>query len=225
VIEKLEVRPSACRSASAFFSSLSFAVAIILSCALSGAGQTVKATVASTTLGTTSFAQWSRELGYQNTKVYPLSRTPSGCPLVDVLVSGVKVSLILDSGTARGFMITNSAPPIPHSLEGSDEELNADGSHRGDSFRIRFEAMSVLGEVFKNVEGGLSDWRMSSSEPFDGTVGLDFFLDRHLTLDYRALKVGVTASPLPEKLDHKRYLPVDLIEPPTSQGHVLYRRA
>jgi hypothetical protein len=66
---------------------------------------------------------------------------------------------------------------------------------------------------------------MFSFEPFNGTVGLEFFLDRRLTLDYRSRRVGVTASPLPEKLDRKRYLSIDLVEPPISQGHILYARA
>jgi hypothetical protein len=66
---------------------------------------------------------------------------------------------------------------------------------------------------------------MFSSEPFNGTVGLDFFLGRRLTLDYRSRKVGVNASLLPEKLDGRRYLSADLIEPPQSQGHILYARA
>lgn len=80
-------------------------------------------------------------------------------------------------------MITTSAPTIPHSVEGRDEELNADGSRRGVSSRIRVRSMSVLGKVFENAVGGLSDWKMFSSDAFDGTVGLDFFLDRRLTLD------------------------------------------
>jgi hypothetical protein len=66
---------------------------------------------------------------------------------------------------------------------------------------------------------------MFSSEPFNGTVGLDFFLDRRLTLDYRSRRVGVTVSPLPEQLDRKRYLSVGLVGPPKSQGHILYARA
>ena len=66
---------------------------------------------------------------------------------------------------------------------------------------------------------------MFSSEPFDGTVGLDFFLDRRLTLDYRSRKVGVTSSHLPKMLDPKRYVTLDLIDPPKSQGHILYTRA
>jgi hypothetical protein len=185
----------------------------------------IKAGVVSTTLGTTSFEQWMQDLGYQKTQLYPLTLSAVGCPLVEVEVSGAKVSLMLDTGTARGFVITNAAPAIPHRVEEPSEELNADGSHRGESSSIRVETVSVLGKAFKNVAGSLSDWQMYGSEPFNGTVGLDFFLDRRLTLDYRSRKVGVTASPLPEKLDRKRYLPLDLIEPPKSQGHILYARA
>lgn len=207
------------------FSSLALTAAMVLNCWSIAAGQAIKAAVVSTTLEATSFPQWSQDLGYQKTQLYPLTLTAAGCPLVDVDLAGVKVSLLLDSGTARGLVITNNAPPIPHRVEERMEELNADGSHRGESFRIRVGTVSVLGEVFKNVAGGLSDWRMFSSEPFNGTVGLDFFLDRRLTLDYRSRKVGVTASPLPAKLDRKRYLSVALIEPPKSQGHILYARA
>jgi len=189
------------------------------------AGQTFKATVRSATLKPSSFSQWSQDLGYQKTRLYPLTTTAFGCPLVEVNASGVKVSLLLDTGTAKGFVLTNSAPSIPHTIEERSEELNADGSHRGESFRIRVESMSVLGEDFRNVAGSLSDWRISSSEPFVGTVGLDFFMNRRLTLDYQSGRVGVTSLPLPEKLDPKRYLSADLVEPPKSQGHVLYARA
>jgi hypothetical protein len=200
-------------------------VASVLSCASYAAGQTVKATVVSTTLEATTFQQWSKDLGYHENQLYPLTLDVLGIPFVEVDVSGVKLLLMLDSGTARGLVITNNAPPVPHRIEERMEELNADGSHRGESFRIRIERVSVLGKVFRNVAGSLSDWRMGSSEPFNGTVGLDFFLDRRLTLDYRSRKVGVSPSPVSEKLDYKRYVSIDLIEPPTSQGNILYARA
>jgi hypothetical protein len=206
-----------------FYRSLFF-VAMVLSCS-TATGQAIKAVVVSTTLETTSFPQWARDLGYRETQLYPLTLGTTGCPLIEVDVAGVRVPLILDSGTARGFVITTSAPAIPHRVEERGEELNPDGSHRGESLSIRVETVSVLGQVFKNVGGSLSDWRMYSSEPFNGTVGLDFFLDRRLSLDYRSREVGVTALLLPEKLDPKRYLSVDLIAPPKSQGHILYARA
>lgn len=202
-----------------------FSVAAILSCARFATAQAIKAAVVSTTLASTSYRQWSQDLVYQRTDLYPLTIVPTGCPFIDVDVSGITISLMLDSGTARGLLITNSSPSIPHRTGGRSEELNADGSHRGESFRISVETVSVLGKVFKDVSGTLADWQMYGSEPFNGTLGLDFFLDRRLTLDYRSHKVGVTGSPLPQKLDGKRYLSVDLVDPPKSQGHILYARA
>ena len=195
-----------------------------LGTAAPAAAQAVKATVASTSLDATPFEQWVKDLDYQKDEVHTLTLSPLGLPLVDVDVSGVKVPLEFDTGTARNFMITDSAPSIPHRVEERNEELNADGSHRGESLVIRVEAVSVLGEVFKDITGSLADWRMFSSEPFNGTVGLDFFLNRRVTLDYRSQKVATASSPIPDKLDHGRYLSVDLIDPPKSQGHILYVR-
>lgn len=202
-----------------------FSVAAVVICGSFAAGQGVKAAVVSTTLEPTSFRQWSQDLGYGETQLYPLTLGSSGMPFVGVDASGIKLPVILDTGDTGGLVITNQAPSIPHRVEERSEELNADGSHRGESVGIRVETLSVLGEVFKNVAGSLSDWQMFSSEPFDGLVGLDFFLNRRLTLDYRSRRVGVTAALLPEKLDPKRYLSVDLVEPPKGQGHILYARA
>ncbi len=132
---------------------------------------------------------------------------------------------MLDPGTARGFVVTNSAPSIPHQVLRREEQLNPDGSYRGESYLIRVETLSVLGEAFKNVEGSLADWRTFSSEPFNGTVGLDFFLNRRLTLDYRSRRVAAASSPLPKHLDPSRYVSLALLAPPRTQGHVLYVRA
>ena len=109
-------------------------VAAVLSCASFAADQMIKAAVVSTTLESTSFRRWSHDLGYRETQLYPLTLGASGCPFVEVDVSGIKLPLMLDSGTARGIVITNQAPSIPHRVEERIEELNADGSHRGIEF-------------------------------------------------------------------------------------------
>jgi len=200
-------------------------IAITFVCALSTDAQAVNVTGVSTNLESTALSQWLPELGYRKNQLYPISFAATGCPLIDVEIAGVKLSLMLDTGTARGFVLTNNAPPVPHHVEERTEELNADGSHRGESSRILVDTMSVLGKVFRNATGSLSDWRMFSSEPFNGTVGLDFFLDRRVTLDYRSRKVAVSSSPLPAELDKKRYVSIDLIKPPASQANILYARA
>jgi hypothetical protein len=98
---------------------------------------------------------------------------------------------MLDSGTARGFMITNNARSIPHRVEGRNEERNAGGSHRGESFRVSVTRLSSL-EKSLGMSRAPSPTGMFSSEPFDGTVGLDFFQNRRLTLDYRSGRTAAT---------------------------------
>lgn len=187
-------------------------------------GQSVKASIVSTTLERTTAPQWIRELAYKKDQLHPLSADRAGCPLIEVSVSSVRLSLMLDSGTASGFMLTDHAPQVPHATLAQTEETNPDGTHRGNSSGIRVASMSVLGKDFENRAGTLSDWRMFSSEPFDGTVGLDFFLDRRLTLDYHAAKVATSPTLLPQKLAPARYVVLDLLDPPKSQRNILYAR-
>lgn len=204
---------------------VSIGTALILLSPPTAPAQAIKAALESATLAKTAAPQWPLDLGYKPADLHPLTLAPSGCPFIEATISGVPISLMFDTGTAAGVVLTNSAPPVPYRVEGRGGELNADGTPRGESSRIRIEAISVLGQVFKNVAGSLSDWKMFSSSPFNGTIGLDFFLDRRVTLDYRALKVGVSAAPLPSNLDSRRFVSVDLIEPPQSQGHILYIHA
>jgi hypothetical protein len=89
--------PSAAASAS--FSLIFFAAAV-LSCACSAAGQGIKTALISTTLESTSFPRWLQDLGYRETQLYPLVLAASGCPFMDVDVSGVKVSL----GNGRSYI-------------------------------------------------------------------------------------------------------------------------
>jgi hypothetical protein len=186
----------------------------------------IKASIYSSTLKATSYAKWLHDLGYQDQEVYSLAVSPSlGCPFVEVNFAGIRTSLMLDTGSAHGFQITNKAPSIPYHIEERTEELNADGSHRGESSVIRVDSIDILGKLFKDVRGSFTDWQMYSSAPFEGAVGLDFFLDRRLTLDYFSKKIAVSIKPLPARIDHERYLVLDLVDPPKAQGHILYVHA
>ncbi len=185
-----------------------------------------RASVRTAPLAAIAPGSWTGDLGYRKAEIRALSLSPStGCPLVEVGIGGVRLSLLLDTGTARGFMITDQAPRVPYRAGRRVRELNADGSPRGESRAIRVDSMDVLGARFLAVEGTLTDWRLYSSVPFAGTVGLDFFRDRRLTLDYRTRRVAVSDAPLPDSLDRTRYLVLDLVAPPGGQGHILYVRA
>jgi hypothetical protein len=134
------------------------------------------------------------------------------------------VPLLLDTGMAHGFLLTDQAPEIAMRVERMVEERNADESHRGTSQVIRVDSLEVLGARFADVAGTRADWRMFSSEPFSGAVGLDFFLHRRVTLDYRGGRIGVSSAPLPAA-DTLRDIVLDLVPARESQGHLLYVRA
>jgi hypothetical protein len=76
------------------------------------------------------------------------------------------------------------------------EELNRDGSHRGWSRRVSVDAFSVFGEEYKNVETTLSDWSLYSSSPFNGSVGLEYFASKVVTLDYAGRRFALSNHPV-----------------------------
>jgi hypothetical protein len=198
---------------------------VLASCPARGNGQAVKTRVVEAPLLVTPLARWTRDLGYTTDQQHPLAFGVTECPLVQIDVSGVAVWMMFDTGTSRGFSLTTHAPEVPHTVTAHTEELNADGTHRGESTTIRVDSLTVFGETFRNVQGSLADWQMFSSEPFDGALGLDFFRDRRVTLDYAARRIALTTAPLPDSLDTNRYLVIDLIAPPPGHGSLLYARA
>jgi hypothetical protein len=104
----------------------------------------------------------------------------------------VRISIV-DSGLPES--VCRTAPEYNRSAGFSvlDEVLNADGSYLGELSAFRVETVSVFAKVFKNVTGDLFDGQMPSSDPFNEIVGLDFSLDRPMTLDCRSRKIGITA--------------------------------
>src|SRR5512147_2785594 len=100
---------------------------------------------------------------------------------------------------------------------------SGEGRRGGSVADARYRDLPRHAHHDERAEG--SFWRLYSSAAFDGTVGLDFFLDRRLTLDYRGKRVAKAESGAPAELDRSRYITVELLTPPKSQGRILYTRA
>jgi len=203
--------------------SIGIAFALLLACL----STTTRASGPRTSLRSASLeviakGQWPRDLGYRASELHAITlAAPTGTPLVQVKVAGARMELLLDTGTARGFMLTDRAPSVRCRVVKRVVERDASGRPRGESEAIRVDSLEVLGTTFADVEGTRSDWRMFSSAPFAGTVGLDYFKERRLTLDYASLTAAVSDAPLPDSLDPKHYLVLDLLDPPEGQGHIL----
>jgi hypothetical protein len=202
------------------------ALALLLACSSTTARASgPRTSIRSASLDVLPKGQWLRTLGYREQDIHAITLAPAtGAPLVEVEVAGVRMALLLDTGTARGFMLTDRAPDVRYHVVAHVVERDASGRPRGESEAIRVDSLDVLGTMFSNVEGTRSDWRLFSSVPFAGTVGLAFFKIRRLTLDYATLTAAVSVAPLPDSLDPRHYLVLDLIAPPQRQGHILYVR-
>lgn len=157
---------------------------------------------------------WIRDFGFQEGEVYHLSLDAQGCPLIPVKIANNKIPFIFDSGCSSGFLVTTLLEnKIDYTVLGQTEQLNRDGSHRGWSKTVRINEFSVFGENHVDVETTLADWKMISSNKFNGLIGLKYFLSQVITLDYTGRKIAVTNHSVDyNKLDKKKYLVLPLLK-------------
>lgn len=169
-------------------------------------------------------ADWIAGPGYDANEVYPLTMSPTGCPQVGVRLNGEPLQLVFDFGCGKGFQATTAVQDRLHCqvLE-STHTYHADGSIRGTVQRIRVDSLEVCGMQYKDQEGTLSDWRIFSSLPYEGLIGLEYFAGHRFTLDYRRGKLGVTTKPFPLTLrESSAYSVVEMPEPPGWHKYGVY---
>jgi len=143
---------------------------------------------------------WTEELGYREDELYPLTfhgTGTRGCPEIPIGIGGETFPFLFDTGCGGGFAVTTElADAIEYTTLGRVEELNRDGFHRGWSDRISIGSIDVCGETFADIETTMLDWRMTSSRPYRGLIGLAYFQGRTVTLDYRSKKAAVSPRPI-----------------------------
>ena len=164
---------------------------------------------------------WVKDMGYQKEDLHSLTfnrRGKRSVPLIPVVVGGQQFPVIFDTGCGTGISFTNAIEQeIEFTLESKVESLNRDGSHRGWSKSVRIPQVNVFGHVFENVSTTISDWSMYSSHPFNGLIGLEYFNDKIITLDYKARKIAVKGKPLVYKSlneEHYTILPLSWSDTP-----------
>ncbi len=169
-------------------------------------------------------ADWQTELQYDAGDIKPLHMSLAGCPEVDVRLNGKPFRLLFDYGCSKGFQITTAVQ------ERADytvlEETNtywADGTIRGKVKRIRVNSLEVFGDRYEDQEGTLADWRIFSSVPHEGLIGLEYFAGYRFTQDYRRGKLGLTHRPFPAALKGSSdYESIELLDPPEYHKYGVY---
>ena len=158
---------------------------------------------------------WIKDLSYKESQIYDISfGLFNPCPSIPVKIGNTEVKLGFDTGNGAGIFITNALKgKFDYEIMGTTTELNADGTYRGDGKSISLKSINVFGEEYQNVISSLTDWRMYGFFRINGTIGLKYFDNRIVTLDYKNKKIAISSKALDySKLQNEKYTILPLIK-------------
>lgn len=159
--------------------------------------------------------QWIKDYSYQKSQIYDFSfGLFSPCPSIPIKIGNTKKDLLFDTGNADGIILTNTLEDkVDYEIIGSIETYNADGTYRGDGKSISLKSLTVFDEEYHNVISSLTDWRLYGFLKINGTIGLKYFDQKVVTLDYKNKKIAISRTALDySKLNNERYTVLPLIK-------------
>ncbi len=167
---------------------------------------------------------WRADLQYNTGEIHPLTMSPTGCPQLGVRLNGRPFQLVFDFGCGQGFQVTTAIKDrLDCQVLEDTHTYHADGRVRGTVQRIRVDSLEVCGARHDAQEGTLTNWRIFSSRPYEGLIGLEYFVGHRFTLDYRRHKLGLTKKPFPPALrGSKDYVVIEMPEPPGWHKYGVY---
>jgi hypothetical protein len=146
--------------------------------------------------GRTGF-EWTEKWDYRQEELYPIKVQINFIPLVEVKVNNSPLWVKFDTGCSTGFSLTSAVEDtIEHKVTGKSTERNPDGSYRGETTLATIASLEVFGDVYAPLETSFTDWRIFSTLKFNGLLGLKYFKNKRVTIDYKAKKIGITDRPL-----------------------------
>jgi hypothetical protein len=158
---------------------------------------------------------WIRDFNYKESQIKGLLNVENtSCPFIPILINGQEVSIMFDTGNSQGLALTTAIRnKIDYDVTGTSTTRNPDGSYRGDIQLINIKNINIFGEEYSNVKSSISDWQLYSSEKFNGLLGLEYFRNKIVTLDYKNNKIAITDKELDyKKLDTEKYTIIPLIK-------------
>lgn len=156
------------------------------------------------------------EFGYKPSEEFDIKLNLFSIPKIPVNIDDKIFWLQLDFGTAGDATITTAIQnKIAFKIIDQQNIYNSDGSYRGVTTKILIPSMSIFGNQYLNQKAELSDWRIFSTFPFSGNIGLNYFLNRRFTIDYRNKKFYLANTELPDEIvRNENYNVVDCEAPP-----------
>jgi hypothetical protein len=140
---------------------------------------------------------WAERLDYNPDELYPIKLLPNSIPLVEVKVDGTPLWVKFDTGNSTGFSLTSAVErQVAHTITGKSTQRNPDGSYRGETTLATIASLEVFGQKYAPVTTSFSDWRIFSDLKFNGLLGLKYFEDKRVTIDYQQKIIGISSRPL-----------------------------
>ncbi len=140
---------------------------------------------------------WTEKWDYRPDELHSIKLQTNSIPLVEVKVNGSPLWVIFDTGCSTGFSLTSAVEgKIAHQVTGKSKERNPDGSYRGETTLATIASLEVFGAKYASVETSFSDWRIFSTLKFNGLLGLRYFKNKRLTIDYQSKIIGISSKPL-----------------------------
>lgn len=167
---------------------------------------------------------WAAKLDYRQDELYPIKLQINSIPLVEVKVNRSPLWVKFDTGCSTGFGLTSAvAEEIEYKITGKSTERNPDGSYRGETTLVTIASLEVFGDTYAPVETSISDWRIFSTLKFNGLLGLKYFQEKRVTIDYKRRTIGITDRPLAhDAVAEFGGLAVPLLEASGSQADLIY---
>jgi hypothetical protein len=158
---------------------------------------------------------WISDFNYKETQIKSFFYVEhTSRPFIPILINGQEVTIMFDTGNSEGITLTTAiSDKIDYEVNGTSTTLNPDGSYRGDTQLIKIKNINILGEEYSNVKSQISDWKLYSGEKFNGLLGLEYFRNKIVTLDYRNNKIAISDKEIDyKKLNTEKYKVIPLVK-------------
>jgi hypothetical protein len=167
---------------------------------------------------------WTERYDYRPDELHPIKLQINSIPLVEVKVNGSPLWVKFDTGCSTGFSLTSAVEKtVAHQVTGKSKERNPDGSYRGETTLATIASLEIFGAKYAPVETSFSDWRIFSSLKFNGLLGLRYFKNKRVTIDYQSKIIGISSRLLVHRASEDFPMAVvPLLQVSGSQADLVY---
>lgn len=151
---------------------------------------------------------WIQDFNYNENQIHDFAVSfLNPCPSISVGLNGIDVELLFDTGCGAGLFLTTAIEgKINYQITGRTTEYNADGTFRGEGKNVLISRMTVFNDEYPDVPASLAEWKMYGFFRNNGGIGLEYFDNKIITLDYKHKKIAVSNEAIDyDKLQKDKY--------------------